>query len=220
MAKIRALIFDYDGVLVNTQSVLNEAQNQIVAMHGQKLEAEDFVYTMGRKGIVNMQYIKEKYNLPESPEELLRMRREISMRIFDNQLALMEGVTELLDWTKKVGMVCAIGTGTTRELLDWGLGKMGISGYFKVTVTVDDIEGSGKPDPETFLLAASELGVKPEECVVIGDSPNDIHGAKASGMKAIYVPDARYADPTMDKADVILKSLKEVTIEVIRSLEK
>lgn len=219
MAKIRALIFDYDGLLVNTQEALNNAHEQMVGMHGKKLEKEDAGYMMGRRGKVNMQYLKDKYQLPETPEELLKMRRQITKKIFENQLSLMEGVPELLEWARKAGIVCAVGTGTTRELLEWGLGKTGISGYFKVCVTIDDIKGSGKPEPEVFLLAAEELGVKPEECVVIGDAPNDVLAAKAAGMKSIYVPDARYVDPINNhKADVILRSLKEVTAEIIDTI--
>lgn len=219
MAKVRALIFDYDGLLVNTQEVLNEAHGQILGLYGKKLEKGDAAYMMGRRGKVNMMYLKDKYQLPETQEELLKMRTQITRKIFENQLSLMEGVTELLEWAKKAGIVCAIGTGTTRELLDWGLGKMGINRYFKASVTVDDIKGPGKPDPEVFLLVAEELGLKPEDCVVLGDAPNDVLAANAAGMKSIYVPDARYVDPINEyQANVILKSLKEVTAEVVNTI--
>lgn len=217
--KIKALIFDYDGLLVNTQEHLAVAYDRLFEKYGKKMDPKEHERMMGTPGINNLKYLKKKYDLPGTPEELLAQRRFFSVKLFEEELALMEGVTDLLVWAKKAGLKLGIGTGTTTKLAQWGLTKMGIQDYFEVIVTMDDIKGPGKPDPEVFLLAAEGLRVKPSECVVVGDAPNDVLAAKAAGMRAVYVPDIRYSAPTHDQADVILKSLKELTQDIVKQLE-
>lgn len=216
---IKALIFDYDGLLVNTQEHLAIAYDRMFEKYGKKMDPKEHEHMMGTPGIKNLEYLKKKYDLPGTPDELLAERRVISVKLFEEELALMEGVTELLMWAQKAGLKLGIGTGTTTKLAQWGLTKMGIRDYFEAIVTMDDITGPGKPDPEVFLLAAERLGVKPQECIVVGDAPNDVLAAKAAGMKAVYVPDIRYSEPSHGQADLVLKSLKELTHELIKSID-
>ena len=217
--KIRALIFDFDGLLVNTSELITAAYMQFMERRGKKFDVKDRSDMMGRPGIVNMNFLKEEYGLEGDPEELLKERRAISRALIEERMALLEGVTELLELAENLGLVCAVGSGADRPHVEYGLNKMGIRKYFSAILTSDDlVKSQGKPDPEIFLLAAEAIGMKPAECIVLEDAPNGITAAKKAGMKSIFVPDARFTQTTHEDADAILKTLRGVTDELIKKL--
>ena len=217
--KIKALIFDFDGLLVNTEELIRISYRQFLKRKGHKIDPSLYLELLGRPGLVNMKFLKDKYGLKGEPEDLLEERREISRPLFENRVALMEGVHELLGRVKGWKIKCAIASGGRREFIKTTLKRFGILEQFSVIVTVEDLVKSiGKPDPEVFLIAAQKLEVDLVQCLVLEDSPNGIESAKAAGMKVIYVPDARYVDTYHEKADVILKSLHELTDGIIHKL--
>ncbi len=219
--KIKGLIFDFDGLLVNTSELITIAYERLMEKRGMKFDVKKRSDMMGRPGLVNAQFLREEYSLPESAEELLNERRAIQKDIFEERLALMEGVAELLERTANWPVRCAVASGGNREHVETLLKKVGITEYFDAVLTADDLVVSeGKPDPEIFLLAAKALDLGPQYCVVLEDAPNGILAAKAAGMKSIFVPDARYSEAFHKDADAILETLHEVTDELLKQLEQ
>ncbi len=221
MAKIKAIIFDFDGLLVNTEELLGIAFDKFLKRKGKTMANEDHAVMMGRPAMVNMNYLKDKYGLEGTAEDLLAERRKISAEIFEGRIALMEGVEELLERMRGWNLKYAIASGGRREIILPSLKRFAIDGMFLAVVTADDLVNSGgKPDPEVFLIAAERLGVKPDECVVLEDAANGIEAAKAAGMKAIFVPDSRFSEINHEKADVVLKNLHGMTGDVLKALEE
>ncbi len=218
-SNIKALIFDFDGLLVNTEELIHMAYDEFFKRRNKVLEAGDQIKMMGHLGQDNMKFLKEKYNLGGDPEDLLVERRAIAKVLFDDRMALMEGAEELLDLAQKLGLKCAIASGGTKKIIDPALKRFGIEGNFMAVVAEEDlVQSRGKPDPEVFLIAAKKLGVEPKNCLVLEDSVNGVLAAKAGGMKVIFIPDIRFTKKYPEGANLILKSLREVNEKIMRSL--
>lgn len=219
--KIRALIFDFDGVLVNTQELINEVYKIFFRRRGITADDKVLVPFMGKPIIFNMQNIREKYGFLETPEELVKERNDILFPLVDKRVRLMKGAKELLERARRWGLKLGIASGARHPSIGKITDRLGITEYFSaIAATEDLVKSQGKPDPEIFLIAAAKLGVQPLNCAAIGDAPNDLVAAKAAGMKTIFVPDKRFVDPNNGDADVVLNNLNELTDDVIRSLEK
>ena len=219
-SKIKAIIFDFDGLLVNTEELAIMAYDQFLKRRGINFDHGLLSEMMGRPALVNIRFIKERYNLEGDPEVLLSERREITRALFEERMALMDGVTELLERVKNWNVKCAIASGGTREIIEPALKRLGVKDGFSVVVATEDlIRSKGKPDPEVFFLAARKLGVDPNECLALEDSPLGVEAARAAGMRVIFVPDVRFIDPNSTSADVILENLHGLTDDVMKMLE-
>lgn len=214
--KIRALIFDFDGLLVNTEELIHESYEKFFAKRGIKVSYESLVPFMGKPIIFNMAIIREKYGFLETPEELVKERNDILFPLVDKRVRLMKGAKELLERARRWGLKLGIASGARHSSIGKIANRLGIMEYFSaIAATEDLVKSQGKPDPEIFLIAAQKLGVEPSECIAIGDAPNDMAAAKEAGMKTIFIPDPRFIDPKNDQADLILKSLKDLTRDVL-----
>ncbi|MCR4325105.1 MAG: HAD family phosphatase [Candidatus Curtissbacteria bacterium] len=213
---IRAAIFDFDGVLVNSPEFIAKAYEEFLRVRGKDPNIDHSKF-MGRTGIANMRILKEKYGLEGEAENLLAERRAISDSLWEENMALMDGVRGLLERLKSKGIRCGIASSARRDKIKGALVKFGVDDFFEVIVSEEDVT-NGKPNPEVFLMAAEKLGVAPENCVVVEDALHGVEGAKAAGMKVVFVPDVRFTKARHEKADVILKNLDELTDEVMDSL--
>ena len=163
--------------------------------------------------------LKERYGLKGEIEKLNAERMNSFKELFESRLAFMEGVDELLRRIRNWPIKCAIASGRTRPYVIDGLTRLDVIDVFSVIVTPEDLVTSeGKPDPEIFLIAASKLKIEPRNCLVLEDAPHGIEAAKAAGMKAIFVPNAKFVNTYHEKADLIIKNLHELTDEVLGEL--
>lgn len=215
--KISAIIFDFDGLLVNTEELRELAIRNFLEKHGKQFNHEDYKETVTGNREEVTKYLKERYKLMGELEDITEERVGFFDQLFCERLALMEGVTELLDRIKSWKIKCGIATGRTKDYVFEGLKRLGVFDYFGAIATADDVV-KRKPDPEVYILAAKRLGVNPKFCLALDDSPNGVVSAKRAGMKVIYVPSARYFSDWHDDADLIAKSLHEVTDEVFNKL--
>ncbi len=220
MGSIKAVIFDFDGLLVNSEELRLISFREFLKRRGKKFNDKDYPQTMLTGPAMSTTiFLKEKYNLKGDVEELNEERRAIFQKLFETRLAFLEGVSELLERIKNWPVKCAIASTRNREQIEDGLARLGVLDQFEAIVTNQDlIGGKGKPDPEIYLIAAKKLGVDPENCLVLEDAPHGIEAAKAAGMKAIYVPDSKFVDSYHEKADLILKNMHELTDEVLGKL--
>ncbi len=220
MGSIKAVIFDFDGLLVNSEELRLISFQEFLKSRGKKFYMKDYLPTMLTGAAMSTTiFLKEKYNLKGDIEELNEERRAIFQKLFETRLAFLEGVSELLERIKNWPVKCAIASTRNRDQIEDGLARLGVLDRFLFIVTNQDlISGKGKPDPEIYLIAAKKLEVDPENCLVLEDAPHGVDAAKAAGMKAIYVPDSKFVDSYHEKADLILKNMHELTDEVLGKL--
>ncbi len=218
---IKAVIFDKDGVLMLTEEIYFNAFRDAVKKYGGNKEYtwEDHYSYIGTPTTETFFAVRKKYGLTVSFDEFADTYRGIYRKTIEEEgLQSIAGVKELLDSLKKENIPFAIGTGSTAKSTELTLKKTGLLRYFDIAVTADDV-AKGKPDPETFILAAKKLGIELHDCVVIGDSINDVLAAKSAGMKMIAITDKSYIeDPDLASPDLEVKEFKDITIEMIKSL--
>ena len=219
--KIKAIIFDFDGLMVNTEELRLLSFEEFIKTHGKKFKKVDYVKTMPGSAEETTQLLKDLYSLEGDIAILNQQRRDIFKNLFDNRLVFMEGVAELLVRIKNWDVKCAVASGRRRGDIVDALTRFDVIDQFETIVSLEDLAISkGKPDPEIYLIAAKRLGLDPKFCLALEDSPFGIDSAKAAGMRAVYVPDARFFDLHHEKADIILKNLGELTDDILEMLAK
>ena len=187
--KIKAVLFDLDGTLVDTfESIVisfNEALNVLGAGH---VDGEVLKKHIGAPHDVTLR----KFAPHASQEELSRgtaVFRKTRAELTDEYTKVLPGVIELLENLRRENIKTGIVTTTTKEMTEHILKHSGLFDYFDVIVTRDDVKKL-KPDPEPIIYALKKLKLNKDECIMAGDHPNDIIAAKAAGIKAVAIPSA------------------------------
>ena len=186
--KMKAVIFDLDGVLVDSEPAQGKASRDLFARYGKKYTERHEQEFLGVRAREEIAILKRRWKLAPTIEVLMAQRRQILGRLI-NQVELMSGAVELLQWLAEINLPLGLGTSSEAEYVNRILENLGIKNYFKVIVTGDDVV-RGKPDPEVYLKVARGLGVAPKECVVIEDAPNGAAAARAAGMQCWMVTDS------------------------------
>ncbi|MDP3998890.1 MAG: HAD family phosphatase [bacterium] len=215
---IKAVIFDMDGLLIDTEPIWTLVDQRFLARYGKDYRPIDKSRFMGSGVREFIKFIKKKFAIDENEEKLLSERMEIFQSLVNEDLKLMSGAENLLQELSKNGYLVAMATGNTRQMMDLMTENLKIRKYFNVTVSSDEVP-HGKPAPDIFLEAARRFDISPKECLVLEDAINGVVAAKAAGMRAIAVCDQRYNKPeSFTEADMVVGSLKEITSELIRQL--
>ena len=216
--QIKAVIFDFDGLLVNTEELLMIAWSEFFRRRNKKFPDREKAVIMGRPAQENMSYLASKYRIDGDIDDLLVERRTIFKQLFDDRLELMESAEDLLKKTKMWDLKTAIASSGRREIIDEALRRLEIKNYFNIVVCVEDlVEGRGKPDPDIFILAAQRLGVRREACLVLEDAPHGVTAAKSAKMRVYGVnPDGKLRTKlTKAGANRVYASLSELDIDDI-----
>ncbi len=212
---IKGVIFDCDGVLIDSKMLHFEAWKKFWAKRGIEHSYDDFKKNFGRS---NFDIFGQLYK-EASEEEIKRLsdeKEEFYREIAAKNLKPVKGTVNLLKSLRQNGFKMAVATSAPGNLLNFIMDQLGIEEYFSAIVTASDVKHS-KPDPEIFLNAAEKLGLKPNECIVIEDAIHGIEAAKKAGMMCIAVETSHFASE-LRKADLIRKDLSEVSIGDIRGL--
>lgn len=198
MTKIKAVVFDMDGVLFDTESISIKVWKQI----GEEMGVENIdlaVYGcvgMNRADIVRFFY--QHYGEDFPVEKYLQMASERCNRVIvQDGLPIMKGAQELLAHLKKENYLIGLASSTRKSRVLQHLQESGLTEYFSVVIGGDMVEYS-KPEPDIYLKACQELGVEPEEAIAIEDSPNGIRSAHAAGMYTVMVPDMIAPTPEIE----------------------
>jgi HAD superfamily hydrolase (TIGR01509 family) len=195
---IKAVIFDMDGTLFDTESVYVDAWRRA----GRELNfapiEQAITACTGRNAKDTRQYFEDNFADLISYDEFMVVRtRYYEAAIAERGVPIKEGVVELLDYLKANGIAIALATATRTERTLDNLERTGLRSYFDVLVTGDMVE-NGKPHPETFLTAAERLCVLPCECIGVEDSFNGVRAIRAAGMFTIMVPDTVPPTPEIE----------------------
>lgn len=186
---LRAVVFDMDGVLLDTERVGVISWTHAASLQGKELTPA--VY----KGMIGLSHIGSREHLRQHGWEDPGIQ-QMETAAWSHYLALLErdgvphkrGVFELLDFLDKKGILTGVATSTRTEIAQRQLDRMGVGHRFHVIIGGDQVT-QGKPAPDIYLRAAERLGYSPEECVAVEDSGPGIRAAAASGMKVVWIPD-------------------------------
>lgn len=219
--KNKNIIFDLDGVIINSESVWQKGMDIFLEGLGQEKASEAFSKKLiGISEKEAAKLIKEKYLLRQDPEEIIEMREEIIRNLHAIDTVLFPGVFRLLLELEYNGISTALATSSSRHLVDYVLAKFGLRPYFNYVLCGDEVK-KGKPHPEIYLETASRMNVKPNDCLVIEDSINGIKAARAAGMKTIAVlHDGKFSEKELKRyrPEKVIKRIKDLDIKKIKQI--
>ena len=208
---LRAVIFDVDGTLLDTERIYMQAWKDAAAELGYVMTDEVLRKTRAVNAKDAAKIFEREIGNGFSYEKTRPIRVRIAEEIIHRESPILKpGVLELLTFLQQKGIRLAVASSTNTKTTKEHLEINGIADQFEVIVGGDMIE-RGKPNPDIFLKAAELLGEAPENCIVVEDSPAGIRAGTAAGMKAVLVPDqATITREIIDLSDIVLESLLEM----------
>jgi HAD superfamily hydrolase (TIGR01509 family) len=186
---LRALIFDMDGLLVDSEGLAALALERFLADHGKLMLPGTMERTLGRRLPEAIAVIAEAYELPGQLDDLVATYGRLRLEALRGNVRPMPGAVEIVRWGRDQGLKLALATSSLRSHADLSLAESGLHGMFDAEATGAEV-ARGKPEPDIFLLAAERLDVDPAACAVLEDAPAGLAAAAAAGMAPIWVPNA------------------------------
>lgn len=215
----KAVVFDLDGLLIDSEPLWREAEMEVFGPIGIRLTEEMCASTMGLR-------------IDEVVEHWFRLfpwkgpgRREVERRVVERLISLVRekgaglaGIGAALTCFRSLGLRLALASSSTHRIIEAALDRLELTDAFEVVLSADD-EPAGKPDPAIYLSAASALRVPPQSCIALEDSLNGVLAAKAAGMTCIAIPTGVLDYPAGGpQADLTLGSLEQISAEVVERL--
>ncbi len=217
MPEVKALVFDMDGLMIDSERLYFDVEKQIARRYGKKVKDETLWRMMGRRPIEGLTIFVRELGLPLDPAEAVKIRNDLMREKMKQDLLPMPGLFHIIN-AFYGQLKLAVSTGAPQEFLDIAVDKLGIRDKFDVLLASDDIR-RGKPDPEIFLKTCERLGVAPGKAIVLEDSENGVIAGKRAGSTVIAVPSEHTRGQDFSQADFIAANLFEAE-KYIRSLMK
>jgi len=212
---IEAVVFDLDGVLLDTEQVWDEVRERLAAERGGRYDAKAQRAMMGMSSPEWSRYMNEVVGIPDPPEEInAEVVRRLLVR-YRERLPLLPGAVETVERLARRWPL-AVASSSNRELIEEFLSVSGLRTCFRAWVSSEEVP-RGKPAPDVFLEAARRLGVPPQRCTAIEDSANGLRAAKAAAMRVVAVPNVHYPPPpdVLALADAVVGSPAELSDAVV-----
>ena len=206
---LQAVIFDMDGVLVDSEPFGFEAMRRVMARHGLPYGEEENAEFLGRTTLDSCRILRARHRLPESEETLADWYVEAMLEQIARGPIPMAGVPEVLRGVRGAGYRLALASSAEVRLIDANLAALAIRPLFEAVVSGTQV-ARGKPAPDVFLAAAERLGVPAAACLVVEDSRNGLLAAKAAGMRCAVVPCAQTLHQEFGEADHRIAALPEL----------
>jgi sugar-phosphatase len=212
-----AVIFDMDGVIIDSEPLWKIAMEEVFSGLGSRLKKEDFQKTVGLRidEVIHYWNIKEQWGIPDESEveEAIIIKME---RLIAAKPAALEGVVDTLNYLKLRNIPVGLATSSSSRLIKVVLDKLEIKHLFNFVHSAE-MEQYGKPHPAVYLSVAKKLAVLPEKCLVIEDSLNGIISAKAAKMTAVCIPEkTHHIEPKLILADYKFESMTDF-LKIIQS---
>ena len=215
---IEAIIFDMDGILVDSEPVWNEARVQLAKSLGKTWTSHDHEAVMGVSTSEWVDYMMQRLEPAMTPKELEEEIVKNMAALYEKQIPFMPHAVETVNLAKNL---CPIGlaSGSVRKLIDTVTQSPELRDKFEVILSADQV-ARGKPHPDVYLKTAELMNVDPKHCICIEDSGNGVLAGKAAGMRVIAVPDERFPPVRgkLEQADIILNSLSEIDTDLLTLL--
>ncbi len=212
---IEAVVFDLDGVLIQTEEIWDDVRERFVRERGGRYDAEAQRAMMGMSSLEWSAFIHEQLGVADAPAEI---SAEVVRRMeahYRERLPLIDGAVEAVE-RLAARWPLGVASSSNRPLIDAVLELAGLERFFRATVSSEEVP-RGKPAPDVYLEAARRLGVAAEGCAAIEDSHAGIRSAKAAGMRVLAIPNTSYPPDAeaLAAADVELRSLDDLTISAV-----
>ncbi len=213
---IKAVIFDLDGVLVESEHLHIEAEKQTLLKYGVRISSEELHRYTGTTASFMFTELIKKYKLNTTFKKMFDEKEKILFNLLRDNVKPTQGVMQLLMKLKRENIKLAIASSSHKKLINHILKQMDVTEYFDFVVSSEDV-AYGKPDPEIFLKAASGLNVDPDECLVIEDSKLGVEAAKKAGMKCVGYRNPHSGNQDLSEADIVIDNFSKLNLEELLS---
>ena len=212
---IEAVVFDLDGVLVDSEEIWDRAREQLARERGGRWHDEAQQDMMGMSSTEWSRYMHDVIGLEEPPEEINREVVRRLTELYRQELPVIPGAKEAVE-RLAARWPLGLASSSNRELIDLVLELLGVRQFFEATVSSEEV-ARGKPAPDVYLEAARRLGVDPARTAAVEDSRNGILAADAAGMRVLAIPNRHFppGDDALAAADEVLASPAELTAEAV-----
>jgi len=212
---IEAVLFDLDGLLVESEQVWDEVREALTRERGGRWHDRASLDMMGLSSVEWSLYMHEDLGVPDTPEEINAEVLRRMLERYDVRLPLIDGAVEAV---RRLAERWPLGlaSSSNRELIERAIEVGGLAPYFRTTVSSEEVP-RGKPAPDVYLEAARRLGVDPRRCAAVEDSSNGIRSGVAAEMRVVAIPNRAFppAPDALALAAVVLESLYELTPDVV-----
>jgi HAD superfamily hydrolase (TIGR01509 family) len=205
---IRAVCFDLDGLMFNTEHVFYESADVLLQRRGLAMSRGAMDAMLGRRPLESFQALIDFLGLKEGPAELLTESRVVFHELLLTKLQPMPGLFELLDLIEAVGLPKGVATSSPRDYLEDVFGRFNLLSRFPIALTAESVT-QGKPNPEIYLKAAEQLGVQPGEMLVLEDTQTGTRAGAAAGAYVVSVPHEHTATHDFSQAKYIATGLND-----------
>ena len=212
---IESVVFDLDGVLLRSEEVWDAVRERYVRERGGRYDEEVQRAMMGMSAPEWSRFLHEDVGVPDDPDEINSQVIRRMLDAYQHELPLLPGAVAAVRWAASA-FPLALASSSNRAIFEEVLELAGIADCFQVTVSSEEV-ARGRPAPDVYLEAARRLGVAAENCTAVEDSNAGIRSAKSAGMRVVAIQNAAYPpdDTTLELADVVVRSLDELTIPVL-----
>jgi HAD superfamily hydrolase (TIGR01509 family) len=214
---LKAVIFDMDGVIVDTEPEYQRVEMELVKKYDRSMTLDDLKEYTGINSVVMWTHIKERLNLPQSVEELYQEEERLMQEYYENgDLKVIEPTVSLIKSAHEQGYRTGIASSSEKININLVLSRLNIGDCFDAVVSGSEVPRH-KPYPDIYLHTAQLLGVAAEECIVVEDSMAGVAAARAAGMRVIrYVAGGSQKD--IGEADYLVSDMAEVTVPLLEKL--
>jgi HAD superfamily hydrolase (TIGR01509 family) len=208
LPSIRAVCFDLDGLMFNTEHVFYESAEVLLQRRGLAMSRGAMDAMLGRRPLESFQALIDFVGLNEGPAELLAESRVVFHELLETKLLPMPGLFELLDLIEANGLPKGVATSSPRDYLENIFGRFDLLRRFPIALTAESVT-LGKPNPEIYLKAADQLGVRPDEMLVLEDTQTGTRAGAAAGAFVVSVPHEHTAGHDFSLAKYVATGLDD-----------
>ena len=213
-----AIVFDLDGVLIDSETVWNDARRELTEESGGTWRAHAQEAMMGMSSVEWSRYMHDELGVAMAPSEISAAVVAKLERAYRERLPLIPGAREAV--VRLAGRwPLGLASSANPPIIELALSVAELTHCFRVTLSSDEVP-RGKPAPDVYLAAARRLSVDPTDCAAVEDSANGLRSASAAGMKLVAIPNSAFPPPpdALALADVVLDSIKELDVDVVAGL--
>lgn len=217
---IEAVVFDLDGVLLDSERLWDDARRLVVERHGGQWRDQATAAMQGMSSVEWSAYLRQELGVGLDEGRIVDAVLAILLERYRRELPLLPGA---LDAVGRIGSRWPLGlaSSSNRPVIDEVLAVRGLAAAFRVTVSSEEVP-RGKPHPDVYLEATRRLGAAPGRCVAVEDSVNGIRAARAAGLRVVAVPNRDFPPPAEElaAADLVVESLSDLTVDAIARLDE
>jgi HAD superfamily hydrolase (TIGR01509 family) len=209
MRRIKAIVFDLDGLMIDTEPLARRAWDRVLQDHGEELDDETFTNMIGLRLEESSVVVQKAFRLETGPSELARREELYMAQIMSEGIPSMPGLLRLLGEIDRRAIPWAVATSSRKAYATKVLDQLDLLNQCRAIAAGDEV-ARGKPAPDVYLLAAKRLNIDPAQCLALEDSVPGIRACSAAGMRTIAVPNGDTSQFDFEDADFVFDSLAEV----------